>query len=119
MTHLRGKVLATYPRDEVRGLLFRRKVRLGAGAALRIEVGVDPGRAFDLEIYADNERLRRQRIELGAEAPGLAFTAIEEDLGRFTDRTVTLRVYQRVLLPDRLAGNAYWKTLEVVSSESP
>ena len=117
MTHLRGTILATYPRDEVRGLLFRRKVSLGAGATLRIEVGVDPGRAFDIEIYADNERLRRQRIELGAEAPEPAFTTVQEDLGRFAGRTVTLRVYQRVLLPDRLPGNAYWKTLEVAGSE--
>jgi hypothetical protein len=118
MTHLRGKVLATYPRDEVRGLLFRRKVRLGPGAALRIEVGVDPGRAFDLEVYADNERLRRERIELAASAPGLAFTTIEEGLSRFTGQEVTLRIYQRVLLPDRVAGNAYWKTLEVTGSGS-
>lgn len=118
MTHLRGKILATYPRDEVRGVLFRRQVHVGAGAALRIQVGVDPGRAFDLEIYADNERLRGERIELGAEAPGLAFTAIEQDLGRFTGKAVTLRVYQRVLLPDRVSGNAYWKTLEVTGSES-
>ena len=119
MTHLRGEILATYPRDEVRALLFRRQARLGAGATLRIEVGVDPGRAFDLEIYVDNDRLRRERIELGAGAPQLAFTKIEQDLTPFAGKVVTLRVYQRVLIPDRVGGNAYWKMLEVQGAEPP
>jgi hypothetical protein len=71
-----------------------------------------------LPACSDNERLRRERIELAAAAPGLAFTTIEQDLSRFTGREVTLRIYQGVLIPDGVAGNAYWKTLEITGSES-
>jgi hypothetical protein len=107
MTHLRGDVLATYPRDEVRGLLFRRKALLGPHPSLLVEVGVDPGHAFQLDIWVDNDRVGGMVVD----AP----QRIDQPLSKYAGREVTLRVYQRVLLKDRLPGNAYWKTLRLTS----
>ncbi|MFO1498675.1 MAG: hypothetical protein U1G07_09825 [Verrucomicrobiota bacterium] len=35
------------------------------------------------------------------------------DLPSFAGQEIVLRLYQRVLLPGKTAGNAYWKNLEV------
>ena len=35
------------------------------------------------------------------------------DLKEFATQTVQLRLYQRVLVPNRVAGNAYWKEVQV------
>ncbi len=116
MTHLRGDVLATYPRDEVRGLLFRRKVRLGQHPSLAIEVGVDAGRAFQLDVWVDDERLHGAVVEApAAPQPEIAWRRVDKALTKYAGREVTLRVYQRVLVKDRIPGNAYWKVLRVTS----
>ena len=38
---------------------------------------------------------------------------VRVDLSGFAGETVTLRLYQRVLVPNKTAGNAYWKAIEV------
>ena len=38
---------------------------------------------------------------------------VKVDLSEFAGRKVRLRLYQRVLVPNRLAGNAYWKALRI------
>jgi hypothetical protein len=38
---------------------------------------------------------------------------LDKDLGKFSGRTVELRLYQRVLNPDHTAGNAYWRNLRI------
>ena len=38
---------------------------------------------------------------------------INLDLPKYKDQQVTLRLYQRVLIPHHEAGNAYWKNLTV------
>ena len=35
------------------------------------------------------------------------------DLTRFAGQEVQLRLYQRVLVPDPIPGNAYWKGLKI------
>ena len=44
---------------------------------------------------------------------GRQWREVKVDLSGFSGKTVTLRLYQRVLLPNRTAGNAYWKALEL------
>ena len=111
ITHLAGDVLATYPRDEVRGCLLTRRVKLGATPKLTFEAGCDAGRAWELNVYADNTLLEKRVIEGGA--GGQQWQTLSVDLQSFAGRDVTLRLYQRVLLTNRTAGNALWRNLKV------
>lgn len=116
-THLEGDILATYPRDEVRGCLLRRTVVPGGSPRLLFEAGSEPGRAWLLEVYADNERVER-RVIAGGETER-AWEVIDIDLAEFAGRETVLRLYQRVLLPGRIAGNALWRGLEVRQHPRP
>jgi ADP-ribosylglycohydrolase len=113
ITHLDGDVLATYPRDEVRGVVLRRTVKLGEKPSLSFRAGVDPGRAWELNVYVDNKLLSKKIIEAPSDAKGRHWQALSFDLTAYAGKLVHLRLYQRVLLPGRTAGNAYWKALVV------
>jgi ADP-ribosylglycohydrolase len=112
-THLEGDTLATYPRDEIRGLVLRRVVNPAAGAALTFRAGVDPGRAWKLQVYADNTRVLDKLVEAPAGVKDRHWEEIKVELAAFAGKTVTLRLFQRVLIPGKTAGNAYWNALEV------
>ena len=111
ITYLDGDVLATWPRDEVRGLLLTSERKLGSGQKLRFDAGVDSGRVWQLEVYAGNERLLTKTME--GKASARAWEQIELPLDKFAGQTVRLRLYQRVLFTDAVAGNAYWRNLKV------
>jgi hypothetical protein len=111
ITYLDGDVLATYPRDEVRGLLLRRTLKLSNKPSVRLEVAADPGRAWQLEIYANNEQLRSRIIE--GDSKARQWQNVVVDLTRYAGKKVELRLYQRVLLRNRAPGNAYWRTIHV------
>jgi hypothetical protein len=110
ITYLSGDVLATYPRDETRGALLRRRAKLGMQPAFDCQVGSAPNRAWELSVYADNKELLKQLI-VGGTGTDLNWQPIHVDLAQFANTEVTLRLYQRVLIPVRLPGNAYWKEL--------
>jgi hypothetical protein len=131
-TYLDGDVLATYPRDEVRGVVLRRRVRLGPMPVLTFETAADPGRAWRLSVFADNTRLRHDVVDGGPalaweEAPPLSYPESEfvafrrarrwqritVDLAAFAGREVELRLYQTILVRDRVPGNAYWRDVRV------
>jgi ADP-ribosylglycohydrolase len=112
ITHVSGDVLATYPRDEVRGLVLRRTLKLSDKPSLHFQAGSDPGRAWELNVYAGNRLMLKRLIE-GREKGGIAWQNVDVDLANLAGQTVQLRLYQRVLLPGREAGNAYWKDLKV------
>ena len=112
ITHLDGEVLATYPRDEVRGLLLQREAQLGAEPVLTFSAGVDAGRAWELNVYADNKLLEKRIVEGGTD-PGRKWHDMKVDLREFAGKRTHLRLYQRVLVPNRVAGNAYWRDLRV------
>ena len=114
-THLEGDVLATYPRDPVRALVLRRQLKLGDNPVLTFEAGADGKRAWDLEIYCGNKIVLQRRIDGGinARADERHWEAIRVDLKDFAGQPVELRLYQRVLLPNRVSGNAYWKNLKI------
>ncbi len=113
ITHLDGDVLATYPRDEIRGLVLRRTVRLGANPKLSFEVAADPGKAWELNVYVGNRQIHGRIVD-GANAER-EFARLDLDLSEYAQREVTLRLYQRVLMPgtNKLPGNAYWRNLAV------
>ncbi|MBI3698259.1 MAG: DUF433 domain-containing protein [Acidobacteria bacterium] len=43
----------------------------------------------------------------------VARDALSPDLGPFRGQEVEIRLYQRVLVPKKIAGNAYWRNLRV------
>ena len=112
ITHLDGDVLATYPRDEVRGVVLRRTAKLSEEPLLNFQAGADSGRAWELNVYVNNNPLEKRTIDGGTEG-GRKWQTVTVNLREFAGQTVQLRLYQRVLVPNRVAGNAYWKDVEL------
>jgi hypothetical protein len=106
ITYLDGDVLATYPRDEVRGVVLRRTVTLGDKPSLTFQAGADSGRAWELNVYANNKLLEKLVIDT-------KWQDIKVDLHDFAGQETYLRLYQRVLVPNRVPGNAYWRNLQI------
>ena len=111
ITFLDGDVLSTYPRDEVRGVVLRRSLKLGDAPVLQFKAGVDPGRAWQLQVYVNDDRVTDQLIEGSGDAR--AWQEVRLDLSKYKGQEVVLRLYQRVLVPHHEAGNAYWRELAV------
>ena len=109
ITCLEGDILATYPRDEVRACLLRRTAKLGTAPRLTFEAGSEPGRAWELTVYADNKVLFKDVIS--STTSERAWRNVDLDLTEFAGRETTLRLYQRVFVPNRTAGNALWRNL--------
>jgi hypothetical protein len=114
ITHLEGDVLATWPRDPVRGVVLRRTITLSGKPALSFQAAADATRAWDLEIYAGNKRVLKRLVDGGSEeSKERKWEDIRVELTEFAGKELQLRLYQRVLLPDKIPGNAYWKNLKV------
>lgn len=111
ITYLDGDILATYPRDEVRGTLLRRTAKLGKDPALKFGAGVDPGRAWQLQVYVNDDKVLDKLIE--GQSESRSWQDIEVNLAKYANQEVVLRLYQRVLIPHHEAGNAYWRSLLV------
>jgi len=112
ITYLDGDVLATYPRDEVRGVALSRTFRPGPASTLTVDVAADPGRAWSLEIYAANRQLLKAMIE--SKESTRQWQPIRADLAPFAGTDIHLRLIQRVLLGAQHApGNAYWRNLRI------
>lgn len=111
ITCLEGDILATYPRDEVRACLLRRTAKLSATPRLTFEAGTEPGRAWELTVYADNKVLFKDVIS--STSNERTWRTLDIDLKEFAGRETTLRLYQRVFVPNRTAGNALWRNLQL------
>ena len=109
ITCLEGDILATYPRDEVRACLLRRTAKLSASPRLTFEAGTEPGRAWELTVYADNTVLEKRVIS--STGSTRQWETLDIDLKEFAGRETVLRLYQRVFVPNRTAGNALWRNL--------
>jgi hypothetical protein len=108
ITYLDGNTLATYPRDEIRGVVLRRSVTLSQHPHLSFQAGVDVGRAWQLQVYVNDQRILDELIDGSTDSK---WRNINLDLGAFRGQNVTLRLYQLVLIPHHEAGNAYWRDL--------
>jgi hypothetical protein len=49
----------------------------------------------------------------GLGRPDRQWETVQVDFSAFAGREITLRLYQRVLVPNRVAGNACWKNLRL------
>jgi len=116
ITYLDGHVLATYPRDEVRGTVLKRTIHLGPTPWLNFKAGVDVGRAWQLQVYVNDKKIFDKLIEGVFEShqpDSRHWEEVHLDLSEDKNQTVVLRLYQRVLVPHHEAGNAYWRELTV------
>jgi len=86
-------------------------LKLSGNPTLTFQAGVDPGRAWELNVYTNNKQVFKSVIT-GADG-GRQWREVKVDLSEFAGKTVTLRLYQRVLVPNQTAGNAYWKAIEL------
>ena len=114
ITYLDGDTLATYPRDEIRGTVLRRTVRLGNQLSLQFKAGVDPGRAWQLQVYVNDDVVLDELIDGVSDTRD--WRQFSLDLSKYQGQEVVLRLYQRVLIPHHEAGNAYWRDLVVQNS---
>lgn len=110
ITYLDSNVLITYPRDEVRGLFLQKEIVVGDNnKILSFAAGSEAKKAWSLSVYAGNERVFMKRITGGDST--FTWENIRVDLSAFAGKKKIIRIYQRVLLPGREAGNAHWKDL--------
>jgi hypothetical protein len=118
MTYLDGETLVTYPRDEARGLLLRTHTKLGNAPLLKVSVGAEAKRHWELLVYVGNELITKRTIsgnENSEPRNQIHWDAIEVDLEKYKDTSVVIRLYQRTLMPGefKLPGSAYWKSIEI------
>jgi hypothetical protein len=116
ITYLDGPVLATYPRDEIRGTVLRRTVSLGSNPSLAFKAGVDAGRAWQLQVYVNDKKVLDKLIAGPSEShqsDSRHWENISVGLSDCKNQSVVLRLYQRVLIPHHEAGDAYWRDLTV------
>lgn len=111
ITYLDSNVLITYPRDEVRGLLLHRAMRVDGQKTFSFEAGSDPKRAWNLSVYINNNQAFIKTIK-GADSTQ-HWEKISIDLTPYQGQSVKIRVYQRVLIPGKEAGNAYWRNFTI------
>lgn len=112
ITYLDKDVLATYPRDEVRGVVLERTLKITSQKTLTFDAGVDKGRAWQLDVYINNDEISDDIIE--GDQPSINWQNMTVDLTPYKGQTITIRLYQRVLVDGKEAGNAYWKDLRVL-----
>jgi hypothetical protein len=72
---------------------------------------VDSGRAWALDVFINNKRVLTKIIE--GQNSQRNWETIQVDLGPFKNQTVKIRLYQRVLIPGKEAGNAYWRNIVI------
>ena len=65
-------MLATWPRDPVRGVVLRRTAKLSDSPSLSFAVAADSGRTWELEGYAANQGIFRKLINGAGKNPPTA-----------------------------------------------
>ncbi|MHA4842937.1 ADP-ribosylglycohydrolase family protein [Flavitalea antarctica] len=110
-TYLDGEVLATYPRDEIRGLLLSREIKVNGQKEISFDAGVDPGRVWALDVFIGNQKKLTKLI--AGESKERHWEPIKVAIDSNEGKTTKIRLYQRVLIPGKEAGNAYWKNIVV------
>jgi len=112
-TFLDGDVLATWPALEEPGLVLRRTLKLGATPSLAMEVAADHSCAWQLNVVVNNTTILNRTVEGGGAGDQRAWQKVTADLSKFRGQEVEIRIYQLTLIPNQIAGNAYWRTLRV------
>jgi hypothetical protein len=109
-TFLIEDILVTYPQDEVRGTILRRKVKVADKSILSFTAGVDPNKEWRIEVMADHKTIYDKILK--GDLPEREWEDIKIDLSQFANQEVEIRLYQ-ILLLDGSKGMAYWKNLKI------
>jgi hypothetical protein len=112
-TWVEDDVLATWPRDESRGVVLRRQMKIEGPRRLELEVAADGGCGWQLELLVNNNHVLRRVIDGGSERGAKQWQKIEADLSAFSGQEVDIRLYQRTLLQELYGGAAYWRGIRV------
>lgn len=78
---------------------------------LKFSAGADPGRAWQLQVYVNDDKVLDKLIE--GQSESRSWQDIEVNLAKYAKQEVVLRLYQRVLIPHREAGNTSRRSLVV------
>jgi hypothetical protein len=114
-TFLEDDILATYPRDETRGVVLRRELTPSAHSALTFLAGVDPGRVWNLDVYINNDMVYQKLIQGQHDLTERSWEKVRVDLSPYAGQQIQIRLFQRVLIDGKMAGNAYWKELQILT----
>lgn len=124
-TYLDGDTLAVFPRDEVRGALLERTLKLSDKPTLDFDAGADAGRTWHLTVYVNNDKIADKLIDGPpvAHEPGWRprppspeerhWEHVQLDLSAYKGQSVVIRLYDLILVQGHQAGNSYWKNLNV------
>jgi hypothetical protein len=116
-TYLDGDTLAIWPRDEVRGALLRRSVDLGDDPKLAFDAGADAGRTWRLVVFVNNDKILDRSIDgdplKEGKSPERHWEHISLDLAPYKRQPAVIRLYDLILVPNRYAGNSYWRKVEI------
>ena len=97
------------------GALLRRSVELGDNPALSFDASVDPGRAWHLVVFVNNDKVLDRLIDgktlEPANATGRSWAHVQVDLGAYKKQAVVIRLYDLVLVPNHEVGNSYWRNV--------
>ena len=96
---------------------MRRSIDLGASPSLSFDAGVDPGHAWHLVVFVNNDKVLDRLIE-AAKATDENTSAphwepVHLDLANYAGKSVVVRLYDFILVPNLQAGNSYWRHIEV------
>ena len=90
---------------------------LGDNPSLTFDAGVDAGRAWHLVVFVNNDKLLDRLIDGKSVPQGSAtdriWSPIQVDLSAYRKQPVVIRLYDLVLLANGMAGNSYWRKLEL------
>ena len=89
-------------------------MNLGSTPSLEFKAGVDVGRAWQLQVYVNDKKVLDKLIDglyESGQSDSRHWENINIDLSDCKNQQVTLRLYQRVLIPHHEAGDAYWRDL--------
>ena len=96
---------------------MHRSIDLGASPSLSFDAGVDPGHAWHLVVFVNNDKVLDRLIEAAAVTDGDAsaqhWEHIHLDLANYAKKSVVVRLYDFILVPNLQAGNSYWRRIEV------
>jgi hypothetical protein len=114
-TYLDGDALAVFPRDRVRGALLRRSATLSSQPSLQFDAGADLGHTWHLQVYVDNDKILDRFVDGIVVAPDApterVWQHISIDLSAYKGRTVVLRLYDLVIVPNHEVGTSYWRNI--------
>jgi hypothetical protein len=79
------------------------------------DAGVDPGRAWRLVVFVNNDKVLDRLVDgktlEPADAGGRSWAHIQVDLAVYKKQPVVIRLYDLVLVPNHEAGNSYWRNV--------